>query len=88
MSALHLAAAGWIKFEMQYIAADPAMVTEDGQGANVLVEISIDTDGEVFAGRARGRDILPCCVAAYLDAASNAQAVRRVRAANAVSEAA
>jgi 2-isopropylmalate synthase len=36
-------------------------------------------EGEIFAGRHRGRDILPCCVAAYIDAASNAEAVRRVR---------
>ena len=74
--------------EMQYIAADPSVATEDGQGANVLVEISIDTEGEIFAGRARGRDILPCCVSAYVDAASNAQAVRRVRTVNAVPKAA
>jgi 2-isopropylmalate synthase len=65
--------------EMQYIAADPDEPAEDGQGANVLVEISIDVEGEIYAGRCRGRDILPCCVAAYVDAASNAEAVRRVR---------
>ncbi|MET1111907.1 MAG: 2-isopropylmalate synthase [Allosphingosinicella sp.] len=65
--------------EMQYIAADPGEPAEDGQGASVLVEIAIDVEGEIFAGRHRGRDILPCCVAAYIDAASNAEAVRRVR---------
>jgi 2-isopropylmalate synthase len=65
--------------EMQYVAADAGEPSEDGQGANVLVEISIDVEGEIFAGRARARDILPCCVAAYIDAASNADAVRRVR---------
>ena len=68
--------------DMQYIAAGPDESAEDSQGANVLVEISIDVEGEIFAGRARGRDILPCCVAAYIDAASNADAVRRVRAVN------
>lgn len=67
------------QLEMQYVAIDPGEVTVDGQGANVLVEISIEVDGEIFAGRARARDILPCCVAAYIDAASNAEAVRRVR---------
>ncbi len=68
--------------EMQYIAADPDEPAPDGQGANVLVEMSIAVDGEIFAGRARARDILPCCVSAYIDAASNAQAVRELRESN------
>jgi 2-isopropylmalate synthase len=59
--------------EMQYIAADP---DEGGAQADVLVEIGIEVEGETFTGRARARDILPCCVAAYVDAASNAEAVR------------
>jgi 2-isopropylmalate synthase len=42
--------------------------------------MTIEVDGEVFAGRARARDILPCCVSAYIDATSNAQAVRELRA--------
>jgi 2-isopropylmalate synthase len=65
--------------EMQYLAADASEADDDGQGAKVLVEISIEVEGEIFAGRARARDILPCCVAAYIDAASNAEAVRAVR---------
>ena len=65
--------------EMQYVAADPDEGEEGGQGANVLVEMTIDVDGELFAGRARARDILPSCVSAYIDAASNAEAVRQVR---------
>ena len=65
--------------EMQYLAADPDQPASDGQGANVLVEIQIEVEGEIFAGRARARDILPCCVSAYIDAASNAEAVRAVR---------
>jgi 2-isopropylmalate synthase len=69
--------------EMQYIAADPDEPAADGQGASVLVEMTIEVDGEIFAGRARARDILPCCVSAYIDAASNAQAVRDLRASNA-----
>jgi 2-isopropylmalate synthase len=69
--------------EMQYIAADPDERTKDGQGASVLVEMTIEVDGEIFAGRARARDILPCCVSAYIDAASNAQAVRDLRESNA-----
>ena len=69
------------QLEMQYVALDPGESTADGQGANVLVEISIEVGDEIFAGRARARDILPCCVAAYIDAASNAEAVLRVRAA-------
>ncbi len=63
--------------EMQYIAADSDQPSADEQGANVLVEISVDVGGEIFAGRSRGRDILPCCVAAYIDAVGNADAVRR-----------
>ncbi len=66
---------------MQYLAADPGDVAPDGQGANVLVEMQISVEGEVFAGRARERDILPCCVSAFIDAASNAEAVRSVQAA-------
>jgi 2-isopropylmalate synthase len=69
--------------EMQYIAADPDERAEDGQGASVLVEMTIEVDDEIFAGRARARDILPCCVSAYIDAASNAQAVRDLRESNA-----
>jgi 2-isopropylmalate synthase len=65
--------------EMQYLAGDPEEPAEDGQGANVLVEMTIDVEGEIFAGRARARDILPCCVSAYIDAASNAEAVRAIR---------
>jgi 2-isopropylmalate synthase len=65
--------------EMQYLAADPDEPADDGQGASVLVEMHIDVDGELFAGRARARDILPCCVSAYVDAVSNAEAVRRLR---------
>ena len=41
--------------------------------------MTIEVDGEIFAGRARARDILPSCVSAYIDAASNAQAVRDLR---------
>jgi 2-isopropylmalate synthase len=69
--------------EMQYLALDPAETPDDGQGANVLVQIQLSVDGEVFAGRARARDILPCCVSAYIDAASNAEAVRSARPASA-----
>jgi 2-isopropylmalate synthase len=65
--------------EMQYIAADPDEPAADGQGASVLVDMTIEVEGEVFAGRARARDILPCCVSAYIDAASNALAVRELR---------
>src|SRR5260221_6399445 len=68
--------------EMQDIAADPDEPAPDGQGANVLVEMSIAVDGEIFAGRARARDILPCCVSASIDAAINAQAVRELRESN------
>jgi 2-isopropylmalate synthase len=68
--------------DMQYIAADPDEPAADGQGASVLVEMTIEVDGEVFAGRARARDILPCCVSAYIDAASNALAVRDLRNSN------
>jgi 2-isopropylmalate synthase len=68
--------------EMQYLAADPDEPAADGQGASVLVEMTIEVEGEIFAGRARARDILPCCVSAYIDAASNAQAVCELRSKN------
>ena len=67
--------------DMQYIAADPDTPVADGQGASVLVEMTVEVDGEIFAGRARARDILPCCVSAYIDAVSNSQAIQQVRAA-------
>ena len=66
--------------ELQYVAADPDEAPEDGQGAKVLVEIALDVGGEIFSGRARDRDILPCCVAAYIDAASNAETIFKLRA--------
>jgi 2-isopropylmalate synthase len=66
--------------EMQYIAADPDEPAADGQSPSVHDEITIDVSGEIFAGRARARDILPCCLSAYIDAASNAEAVRELRA--------
>jgi 2-isopropylmalate synthase len=69
--------------DMQYIAADPDEPAADGQGASVLVDMTVEVEDEVFAGRARARDILPCCVSAYIDAVSNALAVRELRAANA-----
>ncbi|MEQ7874752.1 2-isopropylmalate synthase [Sphingomonas sp. ASV193] len=65
--------------DMQYIAADRDEAPADGQGASVLVDMTVEVDGEIFAGRARARDILPCCVSAYIDAVSNAQAVRELR---------
>ena len=71
--------------DLQYVAADPGEPAADGQAAKVLVEIALDVDGEIFSGRARDRDILPCCVAAYIDAASNAETVRRVRAKSSLS---
>lgn len=67
--------------EMQYIAVDPDQPAPDGQGASVLVEMTVEVGGEVYAGRARARDILPCCVSAYIDAVSNAQAIQAIAAA-------
>lgn len=65
--------------DMQYVAADPADPAPDGQGADVLVELNAEVDGEIFAGRARARDIIPACVGAYVDALNNALAIRRAR---------
>jgi len=65
--------------ELQYVAADPDEPASDGQGATVLVEMAISVEDESFAGRARARDVLPACVAAYIDAAGNAAAVREIR---------
>ncbi|RST29480.1 2-isopropylmalate synthase [Sphingomonas ginkgonis] len=65
--------------DMQYLAAEKDVEGPAGQAATVLVEVTVDVSGEIFSGRARARDILPCCVSAYLDAVSNADAVRRLR---------
>lgn len=61
--------------ELHYLAAErsPDDMT---QSASVLVEIILAIDGHAFTGRARGLDIIPCCVAAYIDASNNAAAVR------------
>ena len=75
------------QLDMQYVAADADDPAPGGQATNVLVEISLEVGNEVFAGRARDRDILPCCVAAYIDALSNAEAVQRVRATAATAQA-
>ncbi|TRO97307.1 2-isopropylmalate synthase [Glycocaulis profundi] len=63
--------------DMQYIAADPDEPADDGQGADVLVEMTIGVDGGSYPGRARARDIVPACVTAYIDALNNAIAARR-----------
>lgn len=65
--------------DMQYVAADPDESGPDGQGADVLVDLKAEIDGEIFAGRARARDIIPACVGAYVDALNNALAIRRAR---------
>jgi len=70
------------ELDMQYVAAEAQEGgSADHQAAHVLVEIKVAVRGESFAVRARERDILPGCVAAYLDAITNAEAVLRVRAA-------
>ena len=65
--------------DMQYVAADPEDPAPDGQGADVLVDLKAEVDGDIFAGRARARDIIPACVGAYVDALNNALAIRRAR---------
>ncbi len=65
--------------DMQYVAADPEDPAPDGQGADVLVELNAEVDGEIYAGRARARDIIPACVGAYVDALNNALEIRRVQ---------
>ena len=72
--------------DMQYIADDEEDPITGKQGADVLVELSADVDGEIFAGRARARDIIPACASAYVDALNNALAVRRQRAAKLAAE--
>lgn len=72
-----------LRLEMQYAAGGSDELTVDERRAMVVVEISIEVDSNIFVGRARECDILTCCVAAFIDAASNAEAVRRVRAENA-----
>lgn len=73
--------------ELHYLAAERA--PEDmRQSASVLVEIGLAIEGEVYRGRARGLDIIPCCVAAFIDAANNAEAVRGAMAARPAAEAA
>jgi 2-isopropylmalate synthase len=65
--------------DMQYVAADCDETGPDGQGADVLVNLQAEIEGEIFAGRARARDIIPACVGAYVDALNNALAIRRAR---------
>ncbi len=63
--------------DMQYVAADPGEAGPGGQGADVLVDLKAEVEGEVYAGRARARDIIPACAGAYIDALNNALAIRR-----------
>ena len=65
---------------------DKAQMVASGSGDIIEAVKVYDTAAEalapfnlVLATTARDRDILPCCVAAYVDAASNAAAVRRAR---------
>ena len=67
--------------DMQYVAAEADDHAPDSQGADVLVELKADVDGEIVSGRARARDIIPACAEAYVDALNNALALRRARAA-------
>ena len=39
-------------------------------------------DSVALPNKARARDILPCCVSAYIDAVSNAQAIQSISANN------
>ena len=63
--------------ELHYLAAE-RLPGDMAQSASVLVEIILAIDGQLYQGRARGLDIIPCCVAAYIDAANNAAAVKSV----------
>jgi 2-isopropylmalate synthase len=69
--------------EMQYIAADPDEPAKVSPSTSTVMSTSTLAPCPSFAGRARARDILPCCVSAYIDAVSNAQAVRDLRISNA-----
>lgn len=64
---------------VRYVASDSAGSTKNASLMNVIANISIEVDGETFIGHARECDLLPCCIAAFIDAASNAQSVRRIR---------
>jgi 2-isopropylmalate synthase len=72
--------------DMQYIADDEEDPVTGQQGAEVLVELTVEVDHETFAGRASARDIIPACASAYVDALNNALAVRRQRAAKIAAE--
>ena len=78
------------------LATTPAEARQAAEalGGPVVVKAQVLTGGRGKAGgiqladspedaEARARDILPCCVSAYIDAASNAQAVRDLRESNA-----
>jgi 2-isopropylmalate synthase len=65
------------ELEIRYDATDPAAA---GGDMNVLVQMRISVDGETFAGSARARDVLPCCVAAYIDAARSSRAPQSINA--------
>jgi len=68
--------------DMQYAAAGSEDAAAGGQGATVVVAMTIAARGEIFAGRARSRDILTACVSAYIDAAGKARAASDLRQAN------
>ena len=75
-----------IDIDMQYIADDEEDPVTGKQGADVLVELTVEVESETFSGRARARDIIPACASGYVDALNNALAVRRQRAAKLAAE--
>jgi 2-isopropylmalate synthase len=62
--------------DLQYIADDADANAPNQQGADVLVEIEIFAEDDVYHGRHRGRDVIPVCVSAYIDALNNVCAHR------------
>jgi len=62
--------------DLQYIAAECDESASDKQSAEVLVEISVLVAGERYAGRAVGRDVVPVCVTAFIDALNNAKTLQ------------
>jgi len=62
--------------DVKFAAPEAEAPQGGGIAASVLVHVTIEADGETFAGRAHGHDILHACVSAYVDAAGNASAAR------------
>lgn len=65
-----------VDIDMSYLAADAHSAAPGRRSADVRIALTVDVGDKVLAGRARGHDVIPACVSAYVDALNTATAMR------------